>query len=1001
MQLKFDQLPSFSMNVPKLRMNVSSDRNFMKKLAILFLLLMGALTNVWGQSDYFQQEVAYEIHVRLDDVLHEIRGYETIHYTNHSTQALDTLFIHLWPNAFKDQRSAFAKQQLENGSVKYRDSKPESRGFIDSLDFQMDGQHVEWKEWKGNPDIACLALPKPIPAGATVKLATPFRVKVPDSFSRLGHIEQQYQFCQWYPKPAVFDRLGWHPMPYLDQGEFFSEYGTFDVFLEVPKNYVVGATGDLPKGDPEVVWLNRREATSRVLLDQKPTEAKFVQEFAPDVYKTLHFHQENVHDFAWFCDKEYYVLADTVKLAGSGKEVRCVAMFGPKDRDLWRRDPEYVAKAVYYYSLWNGDYPYNHATAVDGALSAGAGMEYPNITVLGAGGSAENLEMVTMHEVGHNWYYGILGSNERAHPWMDEGLNTYFEGRYWRELHKDELNMIPKVLQEKLGIHFTHSFMAREGYRLSAGSNQDQPLEGEAAEFTNMNYGVIVYMKTGLVFDYLEKYLGRDLIDKCFHAYFDQWKFKHPYPQDVQAVFERVSGQDLDWFFKDFVNGTHKLDFRIQKREGNVFTIKNNSGTTLPASLSLLDKEGNVLKTYWTKPFDKETTLEVESEDFVKAQLNVDGAIPEIREDNNSLRKQGLFKRARPFALDFLYKYPTPDKFHLGLSPAIGYNTTDGFMGGILLYHNVFPEKPFSFHLLPMFGFKSSHVVGSTGFTYRWYPHSIFRKIELKAIASSYSSYLRIRPTLTFHLQKGKERSPFEHNLSLGFQLLAVRNAEKPYLAPNDWYLPVYGSAKWMTHAHTVLSDFNLNAEVGANLAEPLVRGSLEASYSHRILKKMRGNIRGFAGMGTSPGGLPYLLQYRVAGSNDPFGENVLLDRAGNTSWLSHQILRDHGGFNSLVANGSFNQALFSLNGNLRLPLKFLSVFGDFAQGMSTTGNKAFYDAGFRVSVLKDVLQVNFPIVGTTFGGLPSSGKTFWQGVNFSFDPMKATQNLLPSILGN
>lgn len=950
---------------------------------------------VFSQAPYFQQEVAYEIHVRLHDSTHFLEGNERFFYTNHSPDTLDSMLIHLWPNAYKGPQSAFAKQKKEDGDLDFWDSKVEERGYIDGLDFKVDGKTAVWASWEGNPDIAVMVLPKPLLPGQRIEVTTPFVVKIPNSFSRLGHVGQQYQICQWYPKPAVYDSQGWHPMPYLDQGEFYSEFGTYDVHIQVPRNYVVGATGDLPANDPEIAWLDARERKSREMLEKPLTESIWKQEFAPDDYKTLHFHQERVHDFAWFCDKNYYLLADTVNLPASGRAVRCVAMFTNLDRTYWTRGPEYVAKAVYHYSLWNGDYPYHHATAVDGALSAGAGMEYPNITVLGAGGSASSLELVTMHEVGHNWFYGILGSNERAHPWMDEGLNTYFENRYWRELRRDEMDIVPKAIQERLGLHFTHTFMAQEGYRLSAAQNTDQPVEGHAAEYTSINYGTIVYMKTGLTFDYLEAYLGRETMDQCFKAYFERWKFKHPSPADLQAVFEEVSGRDLDWFFNAYLNGTHKLDFKITRLKGSTFTIVNRSGTALPASLSLLDQEGKVTATYWTAPFLKDTTLTVTEQEFAAAKVNAEGHIPELREFNNGFRR-GLFPHRRPFALDFLYKFPSPDKFHMGLAPVIGYNTTDGFMGGILLYHNLFPERPFSFHLMPMLGFGNTHLVGSAGFTYRWLPSKLFRKIELQGRLSSYSTYLRIRPSLMFHLRKARSRSPFDHSLTLQAQVLARRFDEGP-LAPDDWYLPVYGAVKWNTQAHTALSDFSLQAELGANVSEPLGRLSVESSYTRRVLRKMRGSLRVFLGGIAHQSTTPYLLRYRVSGSNDPFGEHILLDRAGSSSWLSHQILRDHGGFSSLTGR-SFDRALLSVNGSLKLPGKVLSIFGDYATGSDRgfLGSQPshYYDLGFRVNVLKEILHINFPLVGTIYGGFPSSGQAFWQGVNFSIDPLRSLQGL-------
>lgn len=965
------------------------------------LLLLGVQASLCGQTTpaYFQQSLGYEIHVSLDDRVHFLRGKEKIAYTNNSTTALDVIYMHIWPNAYSDSKSAFARQQVENGNRKFTDSKPEQRGFIDSLAFTVDGQSVTHAPWEGNPDIIILNLTRPIQPGATVQISTPFRVKLPDSFSRLGHIGQQYQLCQWYPKPAVYDRSGWHPMPYLDQGEFYSEYGTYDVYIDVPKNYVVGATGDLPANDPEWAWLKAREAKSRELLDKPLTEAIFQPEFPEGERKTLHFHQEKVHDFAWFCDKNYYVLADTVELPQTSRGVRCVAMFTNMDRDLWRKGPEYVGKAVYYYSLWNGDYPYNHATAVDGALSAGAGMEYPNITVLGAGGSASNLEMVTMHEVGHNWYYGILGSNEREFPWMDEGLNTYFEGKYWQVVHGDSMDMIPLPLQQALGINFTHSFMAQVGYEFSAGQGKDQPVQLHAADYTPLNYAVVTYMKTGLSFNYLEAYLGPEVTDRCFHAYFERWKFKHPYPDDIQAVFEEVSGKDLSWFFDAYILGTEKLDFRIAGIKGDQVTIRNKSDLALPASLSLMDKEGHVLKTYWTEPFTGTTTLTVPVADFHSARVNADDVIPELRNENNGMRAKGIFRHAKPLALNFGYKYPDPTKANLYFLPALGYNTTDGFQAGLLLYSTPFPKQKYEFHLMPMFSFESNEVTGSAGFTARWRPARRFATIEYKLRASSFATILRIKNALNFNFRPQEERSPWRHSIGLASHILADRS-EGYEFSPSDWYLPVYGSAAWNVAYDRDRDLLKGRVELGGNTAQRMARTSLQAEYTRKLSKKSAFYARAFGGFILAQDPQPYLFQYRVSGSDDPFGESILLDRAGTSgSFFGRQVLRDHGSFSSLTG-ASFDKGLLALNVHWKTPVQLFSIFGDVAYGMGSAGNSSFYDAGIRLNFLKESIMINFPVVGTTFGGLPASGGDFLRGANFSVDPLKFMDLLNKAVQG-
>jgi hypothetical protein len=215
------------------------------KAFICCLFLSGLLSSALAQK-YFQQEVKYNISVSLNDRRHELNAFETIDYINNSPDTLRFLYFHLWPNGYSDNKTDLAKQlTLSKGRQKlFTDS--ELRGFIDSLYFSVDGKPVKWDYLPGQPDICIIRLNKSIGHSDTIRITTPFRVKIPKGVtSRLGHIGESYQISQWYPKPAVYDINGWHQMPYLDQGEFYSEFGSFDVSITLPENYVVGATGDL------------------------------------------------------------------------------------------------------------------------------------------------------------------------------------------------------------------------------------------------------------------------------------------------------------------------------------------------------------------------------------------------------------------------------------------------------------------------------------------------------------------------------------------------------------------------------------------------------------------------------------------------------------------------------------------------------------------------------------------------------------------------------------
>ncbi|MFQ6614662.1 MAG: M1 family metallopeptidase, partial [Fidelibacterota bacterium] len=568
-------------------------------------ILTFSLAMLSAEKPYFQQHVAYTIDVKLDDEAHTLTGFESLVYTNHSPDTLTFLWYHLWPNAYRNNESAFAKQKFEQGSTRFYFSDDKDRGYIDSLDFKVNDRSLDWEFHPDWNDVAKIHLPGPLAPGDSVTITTPFFVKLPIVFSRMGHTGKHYEITQWYPKPAVYDRYGWHPMPYLDMGEFYSEFGNFDVTITLPKEYRIMATGVIVDGEKEYAWLDSLSQVSDSLfaLDKKAFRKamkslqggkhrlnKFKDKKETDTaerkWKTLHFHQERVHDFAWFADPKWLVRKGTLWLADSTREVTLWSMFLPKNAKLWENSVEYLHDSGYWYSQFYGDYPYQHITAVDGDLSAGGGMEYPNITVISSGGSKDMLEMVIMHEVGHNWVYGILGSNERDHAWMDEGLNEYTNIRYWEKKYPERNGTI--IFNEKLqndfhvGEHVRMDWaMGYMGYVSRALPGDDQPIELPSPQYYRRNYGSIIYGKTAVFSRYFQALAGEDVINDIYHDYYETWKFKHPSPKDFKSFFDNHVDEDLGWFFDDVINDTKVIDYAVNSiKNGRV--VVSNLGTMKP-----------------------------------------------------------------------------------------------------------------------------------------------------------------------------------------------------------------------------------------------------------------------------------------------------------------------------------------------------------------------------------------------------------------------------------
>lgn len=517
----------------------------MRKKTLPLIVLILSFTASLAQ-DYWQQEVHYTIDVTLIEKQRSLKGNLSLRYINHSPDTLTYLWFHLWPNAYKDKNTALARQLEEDKKGKKKLEDKKSQGYIDGLAFTVDGKAVTTEQDSaGNPDVIKLILPAPLALGQTAIIATPFNVKLPFYFSRSGYNGDQYMICQWYPKPAVYDKKGWHAFPYLDQGEFYSEFGSFTVNITVPAAYVVGATGTLQTKEE----LDQYKTIGAQNYQAKAAVAKY-KAAQPDAPKTLQYYDENIHDFAWFADKEVIIQYDTLRLP-SGKIIDAFTYYQPKGNKEWRNSITFVKDAVHRYSGWIGEYPWPVVQAVEGPknLSSG-GMEYPMITLITSpDADAVNLDAVIAHEVGHNWFYGMLGTNERDYPWMDEGINSFYQFRYEAEKYKTN-TIFGKSMPRELKTLPADELLSRI-YNALNSLPAKEPVNTGSTGFANKNdYGIVVYVKAATWLYLVEMALGREQFDKAMQDYFAAWKFKHPYPEDLKASLEKSTGVDLSEVFE-------------------------------------------------------------------------------------------------------------------------------------------------------------------------------------------------------------------------------------------------------------------------------------------------------------------------------------------------------------------------------------------------------------------------------------------------------------------
>ena len=480
--------------------------------------------------------VAYQIDARLDAVKKTIDATETLTYQNLTGQPLDTFPFHLYLNAFQPKSSV--SRELHRGDPEW-ELKNEERGAIEIKKLEVDGIGDLTSQLRFvHPDddnaddrtVAELKLPKPIAPGQSVTFRITFHDRLPQVTMRTGYRRNFYLVGQWFPKVGVWWHGAWNCHQFHANTEFFADFGTYDVKVTVPRNFVTGSSGD------EVATVNN-----------------------PDGTKTVSYRGEDIHDFAWTADPNYRVVEDTWK--GSAAIVHIRLLMQPGHMSHAGRYMSALKGTLDRFDRWYGPYPYDRVTVVDpapGALAAG-GMEYPTFFTADTswliGKGVLLPELVVEHEFGHQYWYGMVATNEFEEAWMDEGINTYTEFKIMDSLYGRNSMLNYAVLTG------TDADSQHRGY---ASVVRNDPITRKAWQFLGGgSYGGLSYAKTGAALLTLEAIIGEDTLRRALNTYFLRYRFTHPTGEDFFKTVNEVAGQDLRWFWDQAFYGTQVLDYEI------------------------------------------------------------------------------------------------------------------------------------------------------------------------------------------------------------------------------------------------------------------------------------------------------------------------------------------------------------------------------------------------------------------------------------------------------
>lgn len=976
-------------------------------LTILLCLILSE--NVFPQN-YFQQDVSYKINVTLDDVNHQLRGSEEIIYKNNSASTLEFLYFHLYPNAYRNTSTTLAKELFNVGSEYMMEAEFKDLGWIDSIDFTSNNLKLEWNLLPDTIEICKIKLLKPLLPGENVTIRTPFKVVIPsDLLSRLGHNGQAYFITQWYPKPAVYDKNGWNYFSYLDKGEYYSEFGSYDVSITLPANYVVGATGEIIDAESENIWLENKAKETMALSDF--TNDMSFPASSPET-KTLRFKQDNIHDFAWFADKRWHVIKGEVELPQSKRKVTTWSFFTNAEADFWRSAPEYISSSIKYLSGWVGEYPYSSFTAVDVTDASGSGMEYPMITAIGSYGSAFELDVTIAHEIFHNWFYGILAFNERKHPWMDEGITNFYETRYiyTKFASNKEKQLEPVYTYGKFKKflkleNVNHKQIQYERYLSAIRRHTDVSQDQYAQNISRSNYGNVVYFKTSVSFDYLKSYLGDDIFDRCMQNFYTNWKFKHPDPDDLKREFETVSGKDLKWFFNDLMRSNKVIDYSIcsikTKSDTAILTLSNKGDIASPLWLNTI-RNGEIVNTISNDGFSGKTEFQLP---YVKGdvyKIDANRLIPELDRKNNTIKSCGLFKKTEKISLRFLTAVEDPDRTQLFYSPVVGYNVYNSLMAGLAFHNVTFHEKPFEFAIAPMFAFRTEDLTGGADLRYYIYrKNKNIQKITIQETFGHYAyqednSFNKITGITNLYLLnftkfdsrlifRFKDPHP-QKSISKEFEIRDVfvkRDVSESSLIQGPGFIYTY-KPKEITYNYLKAEYRRINSNeldastqrIGAEYNIDFIKTYVELKQFYCYGKKGKGiQTRFFAGYISSKESYEKPdVDYRynlsgTLGSGDYLYNDIFLGRTETNGLFSHQFIRNAAGFTAPTQfYRKADKWMVGFNASTTLPglipFRLYANIGTFndANKIGLDENYGIsWELGVELTVMKDVLTIYLP----------------------------------------
>ena len=852
----------------------------------------------------------YTISVSLDEGKAMLTGSVEILFTSGVPFPVDTLWLHLYPNAYRDHTTAFGRDLEAVGRYGLRSSPESQRGWIDLLDWSAGGDPVT-PEVDGT--LAFIPLDEPLLPGDSILLGGGFSVHVPRFWSRMGHVGENWQITQWYPKMCVLDDRGWHLGRYRWRGEFFSDFGDYSVTLELPGDYVTAATGRI--------------------------DTLF---FAPDsLRRTETWKAFEVHDFAWAASPWYTMREHTFIYPDSlgGRSVRVHLVLLYDDEEHWEEVPAIVDSTLLYYGDWYAPYPYMDLWVVEPVVLSAGGMEYPQLIFSAAEFPILRvLEVVTSHEVGHQWFYGMLGNDEVDEAWLDEGMNSFSELRYMERKHgfSGNYSTTPDWILELSDLE-----MQQYTYSAGVGGGERFPVLSDATGAGDGSYsmGFTYYAKPAQFMRMLQSQMGPYAFDRVMDIYFQRFTFHHPHTDDFQAVVEEVTGRSWQVEFDYWLRGTGSADLLVSAldREAGSTTVvvEGEIPHPLDAEVLFVCGEDSLLLISTLTPGEPCDTITA-SGDWCRAVVDPFGRLPDRAPWNNSMPamsqlKPLLLPLPRPTHIStWIVGFPSYADGSWRMDVASMSSPLPSFLGGPWTW-TAGLSIPFSsgsssywgtsFHM-PLHRDLDRRLYLKTSLSRGWGLGSASAELGLtmpgrvptdpRAVVSAGLELSSIEDTRVMGAANVEEGSGVEFSAGLGY-------------SDENYRLSLFGNA-------------GLLVSPGWSGDAPYMRADLELQTTLRLTGSMLARTRLYAGRVT--GGAPMQRRLRPGGGLFPKGGllSTLLPPDGPLSPREHYFARTGPALPGYIGLEYAGRASLTMEQRLPLPLPFLEPELFFGAGWVEDG---------------------------------------------------------------